>query len=92
MKKATILAFRTTSIGGYQVRTNQGTMFLPKQVGTIETGMEIEYAEHKEGDPYPKSFGKEGKFLKDGIHDIMVTKGISKAIADYRAELASALG
>lgn len=79
--KASILAF-TPTIHGFKVLTDKGTYYVSRQAfpSGIAPGMEIMFNEHKAGDPYPVHFGREGKFKVSGIHDIMISKTVSKAL------------
>lgn len=85
MTKATISAFAPT-LHGFKVLTDKGTFYLNKQTlpSGIAPGMEIMFNEHKEGESYPKSFGKEGIFKRAGIHDIMISKTVSSSLL-YKA-------
>lgn len=81
MKKAIILAFSPVKYG-FKVLTDKGTYYLSNNSlpSGIAPGMEIMFNEHKAGDVYPKHFGKEGTFKKEGIHDLMISKTVSKAL------------
>ena len=92
MKKLIVASFRKTIYGFQLWDSKNNSIFVSnKAIPEIETGMEITYSEHAKGDPYPESFGVEGEFQSPGVHDTRISKGIKKALLDYRAELADAL-
>jgi len=93
--KATVQAFRPTQFG-FQVKTDKGTYYVPSQLfpAGIDTGVQVEFEEHKKGQPYPASFGKAGEFKQDGIHDIFIVSTTDRLVAAnavYTAKMQSAL-